>query len=1063
MSATEPTGLTIEALAAALRAADPRALLVSARILRRVIKHDRAVQGIGLQVPHRKSYVIPRERFLALVDADELELPPGTDLPPLLLLIVRPPAHRLESAPPAAALREYWRLLFHIRVHAALDGQLSGDAVEDRVRRIGPVALEEIAAVLRHERMLLPPGDEASVHAEFAALWLEQRFFAPMLRSCWFPGITDFKAIDTLVAEDIDGAVLLARTRLAGAAEPTPLVVEPEAVHDDDPDASTQADTGPASEPGAAGPLLRRADVAFARGNVVRSALLRTRAAALYPSPQSRSARDALRDLARLVQRLREALDLDGPTGKAWRKVLPALLPAAAHGIWPAAARLLYDLQKACVDSERVVYKLDLLGWLGTLGERPLKRPLAHQQEVLKLKHLRSALARVSASRLGDHDRRRLAQLLQAAIHHTEERIRERFRPLLTGALEAADLRPQNYPERISRDKLVEELLDRIVARGFTTMGDLRDAVSRNQLKLPDLASAGVFFTGDPLLLVDQRLADAMPGVHRRGEVYMRWLQRFSSLGFGTPVGRFLTRYVALPFGGAFVVLEGSQHVVEPLAKMVAGRPVTVHLLNEYSFLLLGLFLLGVLHVAPFRSAVGSVLTQISHGLRGLLLDLPAAVLRWPLLQRLLTIPLIAKLKQWVLKPALLAAPVSLLFPMLGASGTTWATGATMLFLASAIVLNTRVGRDIEEVCTDRLQRVWHRVSIDLLPNVFNFVMEFFRRILEGVERVLYTVDEWLRFRSGDSQVSLVVKPVLGLFWAGIAYVVRFCVNLLIEPQVNPIKHFPVVTVSHKLVLTMGLVPMIHLLEAVGLSEPEAISTATAIAFSIPGIFGFLVWELKENWRLYLANRAGALQPAVVGSHGETMARLLRPGFHSGTLPKTYARLRKAVRRACRGGKWKPFRKQRDALHHVEESVHHFLDREFVQLLNGSKSWGTARLHVGHIFLATNSIRIEVNCPGRGPSPLCLEFVERSDQLSARIAQPGWQTALSDSQRRALSIALAGLICRSSADEMNPPLAWNWWVDAWEQDQAGKELPDLPARLPVASLSSAHQAQGDTP
>ncbi len=37
------------------------------------------------------------------------------------------------------------------------------------------------------------------------------------------------------------------------------------------------------------------------------------------------------------------------------------------------------------------------------------------------------------------------------------------------------------------------------------------------------------------------------------------------------------------------------------------------------------------------------------------------------------------------------------------------------------------------------------------------------------------------------------------MLWFFVAYVVRFCVNLLIEPQVNPIKHFPVVTVSHKL------------------------------------------------------------------------------------------------------------------------------------------------------------------------------------------------------------------------------------------------------------------------
>ena len=41
---------------------------------------------------------------------------------------------------------------------------------------------------------------------------------------------------------------------------------------------------------------------------------------------------------------------------------------------WSAEARLLYDLQKACVDSEREVYALDLVEWALSIGKRPIKR-----------------------------------------------------------------------------------------------------------------------------------------------------------------------------------------------------------------------------------------------------------------------------------------------------------------------------------------------------------------------------------------------------------------------------------------------------------------------------------------------------------------------------------------------------------------------------------------------------------------------------------------------------------------------------------------------------------------
>ncbi len=44
---------------------------------------------------------------------------------------------------------------------------------------------------------------------------------------------------------------------------------------------------------------------------------------------------------------------------------------------------------------------------------------------------------------------------------------------------------------------------------------------------------------------------------------YVRWMQRISSLAFGTRTGRFLTRFAVVPFGGAYVALAGVHHVWE--------------------------------------------------------------------------------------------------------------------------------------------------------------------------------------------------------------------------------------------------------------------------------------------------------------------------------------------------------------------------------------------------------------------------------------------------------------------------------------------------------------------
>src|SRR5205823_4381333 len=105
-------------------------------------------------------------------------------------------------------------------------------------------------------------------------------------------------------------------------------------------------------------------------------------------------------------------------------------------------------------------------------------------------------------------------------------------------------------------------------------------------------------------------------------------------------------------------------------------------------------------------------------------------------------------------------------------------------------------------------------------------------------------VDEWLRFRKGESREAVVGKVLLGTVWAVVTFVIRFAVTLLIEPQVNPIKHFPVVTVSHKLIFPLAFTK--HMSEPSALASillqvaPISVETANtimlAVVWGIPGI-----------------------------------------------------------------------------------------------------------------------------------------------------------------------------------------------------------------------------------
>src|SRR5262249_48219666 len=130
----------------------------------------------------------------------------------------------------------------------------------------------EVRTVLGQDRELLPPADDRTVYVEFAAKYLELRHFAPAELPVFFPGIADFKEIDDILREDVDAAAILAATRLQGAPEPTP------ADHAAEGESPPNGQPASPPTPEASRVLQAEADSAAARGNLVRAAILRTRA-----------------------------------------------------------------------------------------------------------------------------------------------------------------------------------------------------------------------------------------------------------------------------------------------------------------------------------------------------------------------------------------------------------------------------------------------------------------------------------------------------------------------------------------------------------------------------------------------------------------------------------------------------------------------------------------------------------------------------------------------------------------------------------------------------------------
>lgn len=1161
MSTAPATTSRITELRRALTQADPGAFLVEPRVIRRIIRERYNFAKLASAIPHTESQIVPSADIRHLVHPDELGLTDFSSLPETCVLICEPDEDEMQHWPTQELLQQVWRRLFHARVDFVLITKLKSELhrsdVQERIAKIGQVDFDEAHFVLRSEQRLVAPESRIEAWREFVAVYLELRFFEPDLLSVWFPSISSNAQTDAVICCDFNAEELFEKTQLYGATRPD---LTPHTVRDEARVASTRRDwsLGVGSVPSDRGYIrqLRRRERANERGNTVAAAVCAIKAAQHATSDEKRVAAQekAKADVRYLVDRLRRALEFSEDQTEDWLVSLWELATNSIHGFWNSEKRLLYDLQKVCLDHERVIYSVDLVKWIVSRGKRPLRRPLTSLREVMMAKHLASSAKRLVSVRLSGVERERLTGLLQNAAHLAEEQMRHRMRPLLQQTLREVELLPESVPERVALDKLTEDSLDCIADRGYLTMGYLRDAISKNDLKLPDLRQMHELWRGDHLLRADDRLDVAMDGVYRRGEFYLRWLQITSSLFFGTHAGRFTTLFLVIPFGGALVIVEGVRHI----AHMFQGKPakpsastadsggeqkagdsensqvagtsetvgnsakssspssgeksseevvstaietptlagsesarkpesvvsatdksttktagsastdaskkseslaqtdgsklsknsaagngtvVSVPADTEEAFdqivarqvetaswvLAIGFLLMALIHVPTFRKKFFHALASGWRLFRRNIIELPLKLLRLPWVLKIWRDRLFVKFRRYILTPVLFSAVVTRLLPWLltGEAHSQWWFG-TVAILAS-LALNSRLGRDAQELTAEWIGNAWHKLRARVVVAVFDFVIDSFRIMMNFVERFLYAVDEWLRFHSDESWLSIVSKAVLGVVWSFVSFLIRIYVNLLIEPTFHPVKHFPVVTVAHKMILP-GLImlegKMVEFLSHY-LGVPLARSITWFNIFFIPGIFGFIVWELKENWRLYQANRQKNLKPVAVGSHGETVARLLRPGFHSGTLPKLFRKMRRLEHQDASFKRFSARRVGKEQLEHIETAIRNFVNRELIRLLELCPVWAGTQLRCGHIRAASNSFSIDIECSSIGEAPMRLLFQEQSHWVAASVPEIGWLRFASADQQRSFQNALVGFYRKSGIDLVREQIEQN--------------------------------------
>jgi hypothetical protein len=658
-----------------------------------------------------------------------------------------------------------------------------------------------------------------------------------------------------------------------------------------------------------------------------------------------------------------------------------------------SAYLILRNLERILLESRTTYYRLRPFQWAASGGRVRLRQILPFQAQLKALRALEIASNRLEQIEWPAREVERFAAPLKRISEQLSKRLADQLRPHLRASLEEAGFNPANHREQVAAHKMREELLDVIQRRRHLKFTDVRDIVARNILRLPDPTLEEIRH-GDRLAHFDRIAAKALPGVYKPGEFYIKGLQQLGAPLFGTPRGRLILRHLVLPAGLAFLGLK----TLDILVGLFLPDGASVNLAPLWLVALLALLINAFAYTRIGRAIAKAIWRVTVWTVRLLLFDGIRRLLRWTPVARLLSTSLIRGLDRNLVQPLFIGVLIVLPFVGIGLliDEVEIDYGLSLLIPAFAIgtlARNTPAGRRMLDNAASATWQMLRRLNQTLVIGLVRELLHFFKEVTRRFEQGLHRIEELLSHQLGESPLALTMKALFAPIWKLTEGFIQFYVTVLVEPQVNPIKHFPLVTIAHKLMLPF-LPALTGLL--VALTEPFlpkliAYPFVTVTILLLPGLAGFLVWELKENRRIYAANHAGAprvgddpvrieavrrsdlpsapIEPAVIGSHGETMRGMLRRGFHSGTLPKAFDRLRRVLREEIRDEVPYPhrLREAQRRLAEVNRALCVFCDRELGYALRrrcAEPNCGLVRVETGRPRLSSNAFDLTLELYG---------------------------------------------------------------------------------------------------
>jgi hypothetical protein len=614
-----------------------------------------------------------------------------------------------------------------------------------------------------------------------------------------------------------------------------------------------------------------------------------------YPLKETQAIREHLEkkyqhQLATMVDKIFANLALPEEDQIELRKLIRYLAYSARYE--PLARHLLIDLQRSYMEGNQSYFWANLGAYFFSLGRIPLRAPLKFYPALKRFRRFQRALEKLLRLPLDPQQYVRYLRMMENIASRFKAQLHEEILQSLKPIFKDVFSQQMSYPEQMAQIQIQEDIIEKIVQQHYLNFMELRDLLSTHDLKIRDWSHLKDFLGYDPLSLLDRRFRREFPGIYDGAEIYLKGLHLLSGLFFGTRWGRRIAKY--LLFSGGFalsvaVLLDYSTpYVYLPVSSFFATAPLVL----IWSLVLFFLWTsLGRSLIYKFWKVLRFFFSLLFWTLKFFFYGVPQFL--WNFFDS--WIPFGFRIR--FLAPFFIASFFTVLYAWLAPDTSKEILGVLFGSISLLCYMLALPWIDFKR----RLRFVTVDMGIEglkfLFISFFKGTLKFCHSFLFLSECGMYHLEQYFRHQQGEWLGKTLLKRLFAFLWFWPRFTIRFYLRVFLEPQINPLK-FPVVSVTYKVWLPLSLTFTPPLESAlVRLQIPFALAKGIVQfhAFIFTGSFGFLFWELKQNWGLYRQNDSCVIRKLPILPQGETLAQLLHTGISLGKIPEIYQKLRKAT------------------------------------------------------------------------------------------------------------------------------------------------------------------------